>query len=195
MREPTDIPVIILAGGASRRFGTPKGVADINGRRLIDLVIQRMQVQTRAQVAINAAATGIYSELGLDMVPDQLGDQLGPLAGLHAGMLWAQEQGYDCLATVAIDMPHLPSNMLSVLRLCGAPAIAASRGREHFVCGLWPAGLAEALEAFVKSGQRAAGAWARECEATVVHFSDDAYGRDPFFNVNTRKDLAKVAGR
>ena len=105
----TSIPVCILAGGGSRRFGSPKGLAEIGGTSLIARVIDQVSCQTDSALVINAPADGAYGGLGLPVVPDALGSDLGPLAGIHAAMVWGAEQGSARVATVALDTPFLPA--------------------------------------------------------------------------------------
>lgn len=185
----TAIPVCILAGGGSRRFGSPKGLAEIGGTSLIARVIDRVSRQTNAEIVINAAVDGAYGGLGLPIVPDALGRDLGPLAGVHAAMVWGAGQGSETVATVALDTPFLPADLLSRLENEGAPAIAASGGRNHPVIGLWPCSMAGELAAYIAQGRRSAHGWAEACGARAAMFESAMDGRDPFWNVNTINEL------
>ena len=180
---------MILAGGASRRFGSPKGFAELNGVRLIDLVLERLRVQTRAEIALNAGAESPYGALDLPLIPDTHTGQPGPLAGLYAAMDWAASLGYERVVTVPVDLPFLPTDFITRLNTVGAPAISQSQKRAHPVCGLWSVSLKSELNAQIEAGMRAAHIWATHCQATPVHFPQDEKGRNPFFNINTLDDL------
>ena len=180
---------MILAGGASRRFGSPKGFAQLNGVRLIDLVLERLRAQTRAEIALNAGAKSAYGALDLPLIPDSHTGQPGPLAGLYAAMDWAASLGYERVATVPVDLPFLPTDFITRLNAADAPAIAQSQERAHPVCGLWPVSLKDELGRQIEAGMRAAHIWATHCQAKPVHFPLDEKGRDPFFNINTPDDL------
>ena len=195
MSTQTNIPVLILAGGASHRFGSPKGLARLNGSRLIDIVCERLRVQTSGPIAINAHPDGPYRDMEHEIVPDTHKDQPGPLAGLYAAMSWASTNGKSAVITVPIDIPFLPLDLVSKLQDAGAPAIASSRKRHHPVCGLWPAALKDDLNTQLEKGMRVAHAWAEHCRAQPTQFPLDQQGRDPFFNINTREDLAKAQSR
>lgn len=164
----------------------------MNGAPLIATVISRLRRQTKAQILINAPNDSPYGNFSLEMLPDVFGKELGPLSGIHAALSWAWTNGHAHIATVPVDTPFLPDDMIARLTLSGAPAICASRGRNHFVCGLWKSALAGRLETLLETGARAAGAWAVDCKASIVPFDDDENGRDPFFNVNTRDELVKA---
>lgn len=187
--DPLPIPVVIIAGGQSLRFGSPKGLIEFNGVRLIDWVIESLKHQTSAPLVINSALDGPYRGLGSELLPDPIEGQLGPLVGLLAAMIWAQNEDFDHVLTAPIDTPFLPSNLVRKLVEEGAPAIGSSNNIQHSLCGLWPVELQYDLRAFLDGGGRAAWRWAQQCEARTVAFENDQKGRDPFFNVNTKEDL------
>ena len=192
MIAANDIPVCVLASGESRRFGSPKGLVPLNGRPLIAHVIARIEAQTTAPIVINAEVGGVYAQIGNTMIPDRAGASLGPLAGLHAAMAWGGERGFSHIATVALDTPFLPVNLLERLAATGAPAIAASLGRWHPITGLWPCDLADDVLAYLNIGKRSAHGWAEHCDANVAEFAADERERDPFWNINTPADLAEA---
>ena len=188
-------PICILAGGASRRFGSPKGLALLNGETLLDKVSRAVSAQTQGPVALNTAPDGPYAGTSLPIVPDLAEGQVGALIGLHAAMNWAANIGSSYVVTCPIDTPFLPQDLVLRLHDSGAPAICASNGRWHPIIGLWPTALAAELEEFLKKEARSVHAWAQRCGSAVIDFSVDEAGRDPFFNINSQSDLdaAKAA--
>lgn len=192
MIAANEIPVCVLASGKSRRFGSPKGLVKLQGRPLIAHVIARIEAQTSAPIIVNAAAGGVYAELGYPLSPDRAGASLGPLAGLQAAMAWGGEGGFSHIATAPLDTPFLPSDLIERLAATGAPAIAASLGRWHPVTGLWPCDLAGQLLDYLETGKRSAHGWAEHCGANVAEFAAGGDARDPFWNINTPADLAEA---
>ncbi len=199
MAEQIDVPICILAGGSARRFGAPKGLATIADQRLIDLVIQEVSLQSCGPVVLNTSSEGPYADLDIPLVPDRMNGSVGPLAGIHAAMHWAQSHGYDEIATSPIDVPFLPAELLVRLKSAGAPAICASPGRIHPIIGLWPGKLIDPLEAFLEGESRTALSWAEYCQTRMVEFQTNAHGLDPFFNINininTKTDLSEARER
>ena len=181
-----DIPCVILAGGKSRRFGSDKALARAGGERLIDIVIRRVEHQTCGPIAINTGAE--LSGIEGPVLPDLLAGGLGPLAGLHAAMIWASEQGADAVVTVPVDTPVLPDEFFETLMTAQRPAIAVCSGRLHAVHGIWPVALSDALAEAARKGMRAARDWAAACGASECVFAEGERV-DPFFNVNTPEDL------
>ncbi len=82
--KKTRVPVYILAGGKSSRFGSDKARAVLEGEPLI-LRVKRMVEPVASSVNVVADQAGKYADLGLrTLVDDQPG--LGPLTGLATAL-------------------------------------------------------------------------------------------------------------
>jgi len=187
----TNIPCVILAGGQSRRFGSNKALAALQGRRLIDLLIARLRSQTSGPIVINASSDHEYDLPTYRFISDQISGEIGPLSGLHAALVWAEQHGFEEVATSPVDTPILPKDFIDRLQRCGSPAIAVSQGRQHVLHGIWPVTLKPELEHAIETGVRAAREWCALAGANACHFPATG-DRDPFFNVNTREDLSRL---
>lgn len=181
---------VVLAGGHSRRFGSDKARAKLRGERLIDLVIGRLEAQTSAPIVINTTEADLCCDHV--SIADHLEGDVGPLAGLHAALCWAEDSGFGTVITAPVDTPNLPENYIKSLVASALPSIAYCRGQVHALHGIWPVNLRGQLEAQIQVGTRAARDWAKICNANHCEFAgDDAV--DPFFNINTREDLTRFA--
>ena len=185
---------VLLAGGLARRLGGgDKPLRDLGGRPLLGHVLERIRPQVGA-LALNANGDPArFAAWGLSVLPDPLPDYPGPLAGVLAGMRWAQTIGAATLLSVPADTPFLPVDLVARLeaarQAAGVPiACAASGGRTHPVVALWPAALADALQAALAGGIRKIDRWTAPQGVVAVAF--DAAGHDPFFNINTPDELA-----
>lgn len=78
------IPVYILAGGRSSRFGSDKARATIEGRTLIQRV-EAMVQPIAAQVTVVADRADRYADLGLRTIADRV-PGLGPVGGLWSAL-------------------------------------------------------------------------------------------------------------
>ncbi|WP_375174453.1 molybdenum cofactor guanylyltransferase MobA [Pseudooceanicola sp.] len=194
----TPPPVVILAGGASRRMGgMDKGLMLLANRPLLAHVIDRIAPQTTALALNTNGPAGDYVRFGLPILPDALPDRPGPLAGVLTAIDWALGQGAECVVTVPADTPFLPGDLLPRLMLAaetatGAPVLAQSAGRLHPVVGLWPVAWRDTLAEALQAGTRRMMEFAESAGATAVAFP--ATDPDPFFNVNTPEDLARAEG-
>ncbi|MEZ5798091.1 MAG: molybdenum cofactor guanylyltransferase MobA [Paracoccaceae bacterium] len=180
---------IILAGGMGRRMGgADKALLDLAGRPLVAHVADRIGPQVAALAVSANGDPARLAALGLPVLPDDL--SLGPLSGLLQGLRWAAGQGATLLLSVPVDAPFLPGDLVPRLLMAGEgarPALARSGGRVHPVCGLWPTGLAPALERFLASGAKARVMdFATAHDAALADFPQDG----AFSNLNTPEDLA-----
>jgi molybdopterin-guanine dinucleotide biosynthesis protein A len=107
----------ILVGGASRRFGAPKALATVGGVAMVERARSALSRAGLAPVLI-----GSRPELaGLDLPgrPDRVAEG-GPLAGVHAALLWARELEMSGALCVACDLPLLAPSLLRDLWERGA---------------------------------------------------------------------------
>ena len=178
---------------------------------MIEHVIARLRPQVHRILISGNEEPERFSGYCLPVVPDAIKgraradgeeERAGPLAGLHAALVWAQRETPDArfLLTVPVDTPFLPRDLTQRLaeglQAAGATsAIAASGGRQHPVVGLWSISLLDSVAAAIESGMRAMHRFAEQQKSAVVEFSG-ATARgvsvDPFFNVNTPDDLKQA---
>jgi len=187
MREPVGV---ILAGGRGTRMGgVAKADLTLCGRRLLDLCADRLDPQVSA-VAVNANAP---IKTNLPVIADTLDGHLGPLAGVLAGMDWAQSISATHIVTVAVDTPFFPCDLVPHLIMAGDGklAIATTADGQHGTFGLWPIALRSALSDFLKDGGRKVRAFTQNHGAALAPFADTTPAA--FFNINTPDDLKQAA--
>lgn len=184
---------VILAGGRSSRMGgRNKALVELGGQTLLARLTARLAPQVHA-LAINSNAELDEVAGANPVLPDRFAGFPGPLAGLHAGLCWAEGiAGVTHVATVSVDTPFLPADFVNRLSKVGAGvAVARSDGRPHPTCALWPVSLRNALEAFLQAGaSRRVLDFAEAAGYVAVDFP--AVRFDPFFNINTPEELARA---
>lgn len=203
MTAESGIVGLVLAGGRSTRMGgDDKAMLAFAGCRLIDHVASRLAPQV-GRLAISA--NGDLDRFGLPgvaVLPDTIPGGLGPLAGVLAGLEWAATlPGVTGLVTVATDTPFLPKDLVERLAATRSGpvslVVAASAGRVHPVDALWPVDAADDLRNFLEAGETyRAMRFVEKIGYSSVSFDAVALpggAVDPFFNVNTREDLATAA--
>ncbi len=186
---------LILAGGEGRRMGgADKALLRLGERPLLTHVADRFEPQVeRLALSANGDPTR-FAAFGFPVLTDEQGLRLGPMAGLLAGLDWLAATGGTHLATVSVDTPFLPCDLVPKLLLAGDAtgglAIAESQGRAHPTCGLWPIGLRAPLRAALSAGERRIGHWAATLGAAHAVFAGT--DPDPFFNLNQPEDLTRA---
>lgn len=195
MKQPLGV---ILAGGlATRMGGGDKGLLTLGGQSILQHVIDRLEPQVGG-LAINANGdVSRFAPYGLPVISDSIDGFAGPLAGVLAGLDWAAGQGADTIVTAAADTPFFPCDLVPQLLLAAEGrshplALAASPHPTKGVLrqptfGVWPVALRDDLRAALNEGLRKVVLWTDRHDAVVAVFA--AGQTDPFFNVNTPKDL------
>lgn len=188
MTTTDEIAGVILAGGESRRFGGPKALAHLAGQPLIAHVAGRLL----PQVSVLAVAGASFG-LELPVLGDGAYAGRGPLAGVCAGLAWAEDEGASMLVSAPCDVPLLPRNLVSLLVRVGTadlPAVLSVDGRTEAACALWPISWRKRIERQLERRQNLSlmhaleGAQVLDVRAAVLEGS--------FANVNTPDDLARL---
>jgi molybdopterin-guanine dinucleotide biosynthesis protein A len=109
----------ILAGGRSRRYGTPKAFAEVGGVSLVERARRALEPSTRAVILVGDDPR--LGAFGLPLHPDVHPD-IGPLAGLHTALRAAAEAGTPGAFVLACDLPLVPSDLVRALVLRFAEA-------------------------------------------------------------------------
>jgi len=131
---------VIAGGGASRYGGAAKGLLQVGGRRILDRVVESLQVATgRPPILVANAPDAPSWRRDLRVVADVL-----PGNGSLGGILTAVETAGSVLC-VAWDMPFVPAGLLAGLAglLAGAdaalPESGSRRGLEPLCAAYGPA--------------------------------------------------------
>src|SRR6476620_364873 len=102
---------VVLAGGLGRRMGgVDKGLQVLRGKPMVQWVIERFAPQVD-ELLVNANQNlDSYAAFGFRVIPDEIGDFAGPLAGLHRGLTEAR---HSLIATAPCDSPFLPADLVA----------------------------------------------------------------------------------
>lgn len=185
------ISTVILAGGLGTRIGGDKGLQILQGRALLDWVLDAVGPQS-GEVLISANANlADYAVRGCPVIADDLLGQAGPLAGLQAAMRRAQ---YARVASVPCDTPFLPPDLLA--RLSAAldvpeveAAVAVCEGRRQFAIAMYRKDVLPRLDTFLATGRRKLGEWLQTLRMSEVVFDDVR----AFTNINTQDELRQLS--
>jgi molybdenum cofactor guanylyltransferase len=162
----------ILAGGQSRRFGSDKAVAMLDGKALLDHVAHALRPQVGALIVAGRDWPG------LDSVSDVPEAGLGPLGGLCGALTFACDHGFDAVLSSGCDLIGIPSDLAQLLG--EGPAIMDDQP----LLGLWPIALTEPLRIWLKEPKN----------RSVYRFADHIDARRvvldaPIRNANRLEDL------
>jgi molybdopterin-guanine dinucleotide biosynthesis protein A len=183
---------LTLAGGRSQRMGEDKAFVELAGRPLLAHALARLSPQCDALAISANGDQDLYAAFGLPVLRDAAAHFSGPLAGILAGLDHAQANGFEFVATLPVDVPFAPDDMVARLHEARAKtgarvAVAVSGGRQHHAAALWSVSLADDLRGSLASGERSVHRTLARWPVATAEWPDQP--TDPFFNVNTPDDL------
>ena len=189
------ISALILAGGRAQRMeGCDKGLVELQGRPMINHVLERLQPQLDL-IRINANRNqDTYAALArhdnakaIEVISDRLDDFQGPLAGIARGL---EHCPTPWMLVVPCDTPFLPLDLVERLyqqAQTGSAQIAVAHDGQRLqpVVALLRRELYGSLMAYLGNGQRKIDRWYNEHPMVEVDFSDQ---NEAFLNINTLRD-------
>ena len=190
---------VILAGGLARRMGGgDKTMRAIAGRPILDHVIERLAPQCDSLILNANGDPARFGAWGLPVVPDDVPDFAGPLAGVLAALDWTalHHPAIEWVVSVAADCPFLPRDLVARMQtervaMQAELAVAASGDQSHPVVGLWKVSLRHELRhALVVEECRKIDRWTARYRLVTTKWPETPV--DPFFNANTPDDVAEA---
>jgi molybdopterin-guanine dinucleotide biosynthesis protein A len=185
---------LILAGGRGSRMGNiEKGLQPFRNLSMIAHVMQRLEPQVGHMMISANQEIAAYRQFGAPVYPDQFQGYVGPLAGMHTGLMHCTAE---YLAVVPCDSPFLPmdlvARMLHAIQSKNADMAIAVTGegaaqKLHPVFCLLKISVLPHLTAYLGNGGRKVQEWAASLKCTQVFFTEGA----AFRNINTLEDLRK----
>lgn len=188
---------VILAGGAGSRLGgTDKGLAELNGKPLIEYVLTRLAPQVDQILIVANRHQHNYAKYQHPVISDLTPGYEGPLSGMLSALQWITEHtpGARCVF-VPVDAPLLPLNLSScLLASAGNNQIAVARNTEGLqpICCLIDSRCLPSLQQAFESGERSPSRWLQANNAAVADFPDSA---DCIWSINTPQELQSASKR
>ena len=128
---------VVLAGGLSRRFGSPKVFARLGNQYFYERAIEALEpickevvVVTRAEL-LDRFAPGVTA---MTDYPEVAG--LGPLAGIYSAMEAVDADSY---AVLPCDMPYVDYSIMNRIRQLHQESVTAvlASGKYHPLVSIW----------------------------------------------------------
>ena len=167
----------LLVGGASRRFGSPKALARLDGEPLAERAHRLLRATFANVIAVGKAGDAL--PLPFEVLDDG-SETRAALVGIAAALRLAPDEVVVCLPT---DMPFVPAELLTALAEAVEGADAATTQT-----GPLPAALRRSLsplfERRIAAGDLAVHRALAEADVRVVHADPEVLR-----NVNTVDDL------
>ena len=184
---------VVLAGGKSQRFGEDKSQVKLHGKILINYIVSEIIDQFNEILIVTNNNIEFINSDKISKTKD-LKEDLGPLGGIFTAMRWIKDQkkNYKWISTFPSDTPfftkeelHFFYKKIDIKK--GKLFFIKNKKTRHNIFGLWSIDLMEKLELDLKKGERKVEVWADSVGVEMINI--DFKKNDPFFNINTKKDL------
>ena len=186
----------VLAGGKSQRFGEDKSQVKLDGKLLIDYILNEIISEFKEILIVSNNQINFKHSDTISMISDLKKDQ-GPLGGVLSAMKWVKESNkdYKWISTFPVDTPFFKKkilqNFLSKINLEeGKLFFIKSNNTRHNIFGVWSIDLMDKLEEDLNNGERKVELWANSVGVKVIDM--EFLNEDPFFNINSKEDLEKA---
>ena len=186
----------VLAGGKSQRFGEDKSQVKLDGKLLIDYILNEIISEFKEILIVSNNQINFKRSDTISMISDLKKDQ-GPLGGVLSAMKWVKESNkdYKWISTFPVDTPffkkEILQNFLSEINLEeGKLFFIKSNNTRHNIFGVWSIDLMDKLEKDLNNGERKVESWANNVGVKVIDM--EFLNEDPFFNINSKEDLEKA---
>jgi len=192
-----NILAVVLAGGKSKRFGEDKNQAKLGDKTLLEHVLSKISNKFDETLIVSSHSLKIKKRKNETIIPDYL-NNLGPLAGVLSSMKWIKEKKkqYKWIATFPSDTPFFDTSIIyeykKKIKINQDPLyFIKSNNKRHNIFGLWSIDLLETLENdLIKNNFRKVEEWANKIGVKTIDVKIKKF--DPFFNINTIKDLEEA---
>ena len=183
---------VVLAGGRGRRMGgVDKGLLALEGRAMIEWVLERLVPQVSTVLISANRSSEQYAGLGYQTIADATTDFRGPLAGIAAAL---SKVDTPWIITVPCDSPLITVDLVSrlqnkVLDRGVRVGVAHDGNRLQPVFMFLHRELLADLESYLRDGERKIDLWLERHSFESVDFSDS---QEMFMNANTPEDLEVI---
>jgi molybdopterin-guanine dinucleotide biosynthesis protein A len=184
---------VVLAGGKSQRFGKDKSQVKLQDKLLIDYILKEIIDEFNETLIIANNSINFMQSNKISITKD-FKSGLGPLGGVLTAMKWVKEKNkkYKWISTFPVDTPFFTKKELkffyeNINTNNNKLFFIRNKNTRHNIFGLWSLDLMEKLEKDLIKGERKVEVWADSVGVSIVNI--DYKKPDPFFNINTKKDL------
>ena len=193
-----NILAVILAGGKSKRFGEDKNQAKLGSKSLLKHVIERVREKFQKILIISNKNPKIKKMDYIDIIPDCIEGNLGPLVGVLSAMKWVKEKkkNYKWIATFPSDTPFFDNSIVKkyyeeIKNNKSSLYFIKSNEKRHNIFGLWSVELMDILEEdIVKKNFRKVEEWSNKIGVKTINVKTNKF--DSFLNINTKEDLTNA---
>ena len=187
---------VVLAGGKSQRFGKNKSQVKLKDKILIDYILSEIIDEFKETLIVTNEPIRFMKSDKISTTKDFKEGQ-GPLGGILSAMKWIKNNNkeYNWISTFPSDTPFFTKKELKIfyekIKINESKLFfIKSKETRHNIFGLWSVDLMDQLESDLLKGERKVELWANSIGVSTIDI--DYKNTNPFFNINTKKDLEEA---
>lgn len=179
---------IILAGGKSSRMGTDKGLLMLNGKPMIQHVIDR--IEELGLPILIVANNSEYAQFGYPVIEDLVKEK-GPVGGIYTGLMTSNTESN---LIISCDTPNISLELLNQLIDASKDhvvTIAKHKGQLHPLIGVYKRSALDAFNRNLTVNQLKLSPICTELNAHILTIEDNQKisFQEHFSNINTPNEL------
>jgi molybdopterin-guanine dinucleotide biosynthesis protein A len=189
-----DITAFILSGGKSSRMGTNKAFLDIDGKSLIERMLELLD-PIFSEVAISSNEPELYNFLGKKIIKDFYPGR-GPLAGIHS-VLNSTTSQWNFI--ISCDMPFISKELIVYLtdyKTDSKILLPKADGRIQPLCGIYSKSVLPDVENLLIESSNPRSSLKGSVYELITRIPPEIidvtgtnfYHSDLFLNINTHED-------
>lgn len=183
---------IILAGGKSSRMGEDKGLVLLNGKPMIQYVIEALkEVVSDISIISNNES---YNKFGVPVYADIIKDK-GPVGGIYTGLYHSKTELNFC---ISCDVPMISSDfILWLLKRSGNASITLPMYKDqvHQMIGVYSKQVLVNFKESTEKGHLKLSQVNNDMACEIIDIEKEYANFDEliFSNINTKNELIKIA--
>jgi molybdopterin-guanine dinucleotide biosynthesis protein A len=187
---------IILAGGKSSRLGRNKALQVIDGKSLIQCVVDRLAILSTEIIIVTASGEAIpcYSTVEIKTVADTYPGK-GPLVGIYSGLISSSSSQ---AVAVGCDTPFLSVSLLKYMtQICSVYDVVVPRIKNKLepLCAVYSKNCSVPIQRLLDQDELRIDKLFSMVKVKYVE-EGEINGFDPehlsFFNINSQADLDRA---
>lgn len=181
---------LVLCGGrATRMGGQDKGLIPFNNQPMAAYAVAAFQACEQIIINANRNHIAYQQQFQLPIISDSTENFDGPLAGMLAGLQYAEQHSFEWVISAPCDAPFITdayvARMWQAARSANQPILMAADSFRQPVFALLHVSITPALTQFLHGSQKKILLFYEQVGYETVQFADSRY----FENINSPTDL------
>lgn len=184
--------VALCGGRSSRMHGIDKGLMTFNGKPMVAYTLDALTDCTHTIINANRHHPRYQTAFQCPIIPDADSQFDGPLAGMLAGLQYAQQHELDWIITAPCDAPFIHRDYVNLMRSACENStkrilMARTTTFRQPVFSLLHTSLIDELQTFLDKKQKKILLFYQQVGFEHVNFANDRW----FININSPEDRQK----